>query len=120
MVNFASLAVVALSLAAGQVLFKRVGLAMANHVFLDGLRLVVRQPALYVALTVYGFATLLWIWVLSRVPLVQAYPWVAASAAIVPLMGRFIFGERVAPIFWVGVCLILVGIFLTQIATESS
>jgi drug/metabolite transporter (DMT)-like permease len=50
----------------------------------------------------------------------QAYPWVAANMAIVPLIGWFAFGERVTPVFWLGVVLILAGILLTQLATRTS
>jgi hypothetical protein len=54
MVRFASLAVFALSLAAGQALFKKVGLVIRDQPFFDGLLLVARQPALYAALAFYG------------------------------------------------------------------
>jgi drug/metabolite transporter (DMT)-like permease len=118
--NFVSLAVVMMALAVGQVLFKHVGLAMRGRPLLDGLLMMARQPALYAALAIYGLATLLWIWILSRVPLMQAYPWVAATMAIVPLLGWFIFGERVGPIFWLGIALILVGMLLTQLAVQTS
>ena len=118
LINFASLAIVTVAIAGGQVLFKQVGLAMRGHSIVDGLLLLARQPALYVALVIYGFSTILWIWILSRVPLMQAYPWVAVGVALVPLLGSYVFGERVAPIFWLGVALILVGMLLTQYASE--
>jgi multidrug transporter EmrE-like cation transporter len=120
MVRFFSLTLFALTLAIGQALFKRVGLVIRGQPFFDGILLVVREPALYAALAFYGFSTLLWVWILSRVPLMQAYPWVAVSIAIVPLIGWFVFGERATPIFWLGVVFILVGILLTQIAARSS
>src|ERR1700738_4725869 len=106
MPRFASLIVFALFLAAGQALFKRVGLIIRDQPFFDGLILMARQPALYVALALYGLSTVLWIWILSRLPLMQAYPWVAVSMLIVPLIGWFAFGERVSPIFWIGIALI--------------
>jgi drug/metabolite transporter (DMT)-like permease len=78
------------------------------------------EPNLYLAITLYGFATLLWIWILSRVPLMQAYPWVAAGIVIVPLMAGYLFGERAGPIFWLGAAFIVVGILLTQYAVETT
>jgi drug/metabolite transporter (DMT)-like permease len=120
LVRFASLTVFVLSLAVGQALFKQVGLVFRNQPFLDGLRLVARQPVFYAALALYGLTALLWIWILSRVSLMQAYPWVAANMAIVPLIGWFAFGERVTPMFWLGVVFILAGLFLTQLATPTS
>jgi drug/metabolite transporter (DMT)-like permease len=115
-----SLTVVMLAIAAGQALFKRVGLAMRGQPILDGFLLIASQPALYVAMAIYGMATLMWIWILSRVPLMEAYPWVAVSMVIVPFVGWFVFGERVSPIFWLGIGLILAGLFLTQAAAQTS
>jgi len=114
------LAVVAVAIAAGQALFKRVGLSMRGQPLLDGFLMIACQPALYVALGVYGVATLMWIWILSRVPLMVAYPWVAISVVIVPVLGWLVFDERIVPIFWLGIGLILVGLFLTQVAAQIS
>jgi drug/metabolite transporter (DMT)-like permease len=65
-------------------------------------------------LTLYGLSTLLWIWLLSRIPLSQAYPWVAIASVIVPLLAWYFYNERMAPVFWVGVTLMLAGLLLTQ------
>jgi len=119
-VNFVSLAIFTAALSTGQVMFKQLGLAIRGQPVFDGLLTLVRHPALYAVLTIYGLATLLWIWILSRVPLMQAYPWVALGTAIVPLMGWYFFGERVAPTFWFGLALILIGMFLTQYENSAS
>ena len=52
---------------------------------------------------------------LSRVRLVEAYPWISAVSVAVPLIGCLVFGERVGPHFWVGIGLIAVGLLLTQL-----
>lgn len=114
LLNTSSLAIFTIMLACGQVMFKRVGLALQGHSGMDAIMPVLREPSLYVALIIYGAATLLWIWILSRVTLIQAYPWVAVGMVIVPLLGWVVFGERVAPVFWLGVLFIVVGIGLTQ------
>jgi drug/metabolite transporter (DMT)-like permease len=113
-----SLAVFTLILASGQILFKRVGLALQGQSGLDAILVAVRQPSLYAALVLYAAATLLWIWILSRVTLMQAYPWVAVGTIIVPLLGWLQFGERVAPVFWLGVALIIAGVGVTQYASQ--
>ncbi|GAC1346260.1 MAG: hypothetical protein NVSMB18_27960 [Acetobacteraceae bacterium] len=79
-----------------------------------------RHPAqvFYLSLALYGVATALWIYVLSRVPLTMAYPWMAGAMVIVPLLGMFIFNERVAPIFWVGIAMIAVGLAITQLGGQ--
>lgn len=113
-----SLSVFTVMLAFGQVCFKRVGLVLRGHSGLEAIALVIQAPSLYVGLILYGSATLLWIWILSRVNLSLAYPWVALGMVIVPLLGWFIFGERVGPIFWLGVAFIVIGVCLTQCAAS--
>lgn len=116
MINTIALLGFTLLLAAGQLLFKKVGLELRGGGALsDGALRVLKQPTLYAALTLYGVATLLWIWILSRVPLSRAYPYVALGVAFVPLASMMMFGERVRPVFWVGVALIGIGIMVTQI-----
>lgn len=114
MINFAGLITVTLMLAAGQVLFKRVGLSIRGTPIVAGLSSLLHQPLLYLALLLYGLATVLWIWILSRVPLSQAYPWVAVSAVFVTFLGWWLYGERPAPIFWLGMVLVAAGVVLTQ------
>ncbi len=109
-----SLAVFTLMLAFGQVYFKSVGLILRGHSGMEAIALALRAPSLYLALFLYGGATLLWIWILSRVSLSQAYPWVAVGMVVVPLLGWLVFDERVAPVFWLGVAFIVVGVALTQ------
>ena len=72
---------------------------------------------LWTALLLYGGSTLLWVWILSRIPLSQAYPWVALGSIIVPLGARLLFGEMVKPVFWLGAVMIAAGIVVTQIGS---
>jgi len=117
-INGASLLVFAITLAVGQVLFKSVGLSIRGQPFLESLAILMRLPTLYAALTLYGLATFLWIWILSRIPLAQAYPWMAVTIVLVPLLGWRIFGEAVGPLFWLGMGLVVVGVMLTQYASS--
>lgn len=103
-----------LILAAGQVLFKKLGLAVRGMPPAEALLTVLRDPVLYGALALYGTATLLWIWILARVPLSQAYPWVAIGMVVVPLLGWYLFGEHIGPMFWLGAALVIAGIILVQ------
>lgn len=120
MTNNISLACFTLMLAMGQLLFKRVGLTISGRPLGQGLLLLIRHPTLYAALTLYGAATVLWIWILSRVPLSRAYPWVALGVFIVPLIGWWVYGERVTPTFWMGVAAIVGGVILTQLGSQGS
>jgi drug/metabolite transporter (DMT)-like permease len=119
LVNTVSLTIFTVMLACGQVMFKQVGLSLQGHSGLAAIRQVLYQPSLYAALTLYGCATLLWIWILSRVSLAMAYPWVAFGMVIVPLLGWLIFGERIPLLFWLGVGFIVAGIGITQYALAS-
>lgn len=118
-VNVACLILFTVSLSAGQLLFKTVGLALRTGPLSETALRVLQMPVLYAALALYGGATALWIWILSRVPLTEAYPWVALGMVLVPLIGWFVFDERVKPLFWLGVALILVGVWITQQAVQS-
>ena len=114
LVNAASLAVVNLLLAAGQLLFKQVGLSIRGQPVTGVPVALLSSMAFYLAIGIYAGATLLWIWLLSRVPLTRAYPWSALAVAIVPLMAIILYGETVRPLFWVGITLIAAGIVVTQ------
>jgi len=118
LINFIGLTVFTTLLALGQLMFKQIGVGMRGQTLLDGFVTLFQQPLLYGALAIYGLATLLWIWILSRVPLMQAYPWTAAGIVIVSLLGLVVFGERVGPLFWVGIGLILAGLILTQYSAQ--
>src|ERR1043165_1318637 len=112
--NIGALFIFAAMLAIGQVLFKKVGLGIRGLSAGEAVFAALGNPVLYWALALYGMATALWIWILSRVPLSHAYPWVAVGAAIVPMLGWCFFGERTGPVFWVGVGFIVLGILLVQ------
>jgi len=97
-------------------MFKSIGLAIRGQPLIDAIRLIFFGRAFYIALAIYGVATLLWVWILSRVPLSQAYPWVAGGIALVSLLSWYVFGERFGGLFWLGIGLIVMGIVITQCA----
>jgi drug/metabolite transporter (DMT)-like permease len=118
MTNAALLLTVVVFLSAGQFLFKRAGLAIQGRSLADGGWTLATLPSFYLALALYGLATVLWIFVLSRVPLTEAYPWIAGATMAVPLIGWLFYGEQVTPLFWVGMTLIVAGLLLTQLGTQ--
>lgn len=118
MINAALLLTVVLILSAGQFLFKRAGLAIQGRSLVDGGWALATLPSFYLALALYGIATVLWIYVLSRVPLTEAYPWIAVATVVVPLIGWLFYGEQVTPFFWVGIALIVAGLLLTQLGAQ--
>lgn len=115
-VNTLLLMVCTLAVAVGQLLFKQVGLAIRGMSIARAAAVLAVQPEFYAALAVYGAATLLWIWILGRVSLMQAYAWLGAGVILVPLLSSYFFGEKGGPFFWIGAALIAVGVVLTQYA----
>ena len=105
------------SLAGGQLLFKRAAQAIVGVPATRLLIVLATSPAMWAAITLYAAATLLWVWILSRVPLSQAHPWAALGVVVVPLAAVLVFGEVVRPVFWLGAALIVAGIVLTQVGS---
>ena len=101
-----------LVLAAGQILFKRaaqqIGTAHGTHWILD----IARLPTMWVAVILYAAATLLWVRILTTVPLSRAYVFVALAFVIVPAAGYFLFDEALSVGFMVGTLLIIAGVIV--------
>jgi drug/metabolite transporter (DMT)-like permease len=112
--NTVALLLFSVLLAAGQLLFKLAARQIVGVPVGQLAPVLLSNLPLWIAVFLYGCSTMLWVWILSRVPLTQAYPWVALGAIIVPLAAWFLLGEMVKPIFWLGAALITVGILLTQ------
>lgn len=99
-------------LAIGQVLFKLAG-REANMVReLSDIAGLFATPWIWVALLVYGGATLLWIVLLQRVPLSRAYPFAALGFILVPAASAWLFGERITLSYVLGAGFVVVGIIL--------
>lgn len=115
MANAVFLTTVVVFLSIGQFFFKRAGLAIQGRTLMEGVWVLASLPSFYIALVLYGIATLLWIYVLARLPLTEAYPWIACATVVVPLIGLLFYGEQVTPLFWVGMVLVVIGLLLTQL-----
>lgn len=71
------------------------------------------SPSFLAALTIYGLATGLWVWILRQAPLQVAYPFVALAYFFVPVAAHFFLNE---PLKWqtlLGAAFIGVGIFVS-------
>lgn len=104
----------AVVLAGGQLLFKVAATGLRGVAGPKLLLAMATSPALWVALAFYGGATVLWVWLLTRVPLSRAYPFSALGLVLVPLAANLLFGERLRPVFWLGAALIVAGILIIQ------
>jgi multidrug transporter EmrE-like cation transporter len=63
-------------------------------------------------LALYGIGTVLWLGVLSRAEVSQAYPFVGLGFVLTALIGYFMFGDALGPLRVTGIALVMLGIFL--------
>lgn len=96
-------------ISAGQILFK-LSASRFNEIgsWYDQIGLGI----LTAALILYGATTLGWIWVLQKLELGRVYPLMALAFVLVPIGCHFFFGERFQFQYYIGVFLIISGIFI--------
>lgn len=70
------------------------------------------SPLIWLGLMIYGLSVAMWLWVLSRVDLSVAYPFVGVSFLITMAFGAFLLDESVTPLRVVGTVLIAGGCVL--------
>ncbi|HEX9016043.1 MAG TPA: EamA family transporter [Chloroflexota bacterium] len=75
---------------------------------------VLSNPLVVFGLGLYALGAVVWLTVLSKVPLSYAYPILALSYAITPLLAWVVLGESVPSIRWVGVVVICLGAYFVS------
>ena len=75
-----------------------------------------KEPRLWLGLTLFGISALFWLVVLSRVDLSVAYPFVGLSYIIVVLFSRLFLNEQVTALRWLGVVVVAVGIAIVGLS----
>lgn len=73
---------------------------------------IATSPYILIGMTAFGLSALLWLFVLSRIPLSTAYPMMALGIVLTVLAGRFLLLEPISASKAVGVGLIIVGVVL--------
>jgi multidrug transporter EmrE-like cation transporter len=99
------------AMAAGQVLFKRAA-AQINGASGPWLLELARLPSMWLALMLYAGSTLLWVKILTSVPLSRAYPVAALAFILVPAAGYLFFDEPVNARLAAGTVLIIAGVIV--------
>ena len=99
------------AIAVGQVFFKLAARAASGAAALPWDLL---NPYLFIALAIYGAATLLWVWLLKTLPLNVAYPFVGLAFVIVPLLGAAFLDESLDWRHLAGGALIASGVALAS------
>ncbi|MEK7514039.1 MAG: EamA family transporter [Patescibacteria group bacterium] len=70
------------------------------------------HPTVLLGLFFYGASLILWLMVLSKEKLSFVYPLVAFSYVVTVLASRFILGEEVPGLRWLGLAFIIAGIMI--------
>lgn len=78
----------------------------------DALIAAATSPLIWTGLIIYGLSVAMWLWVLSKVDLSIAYPFVGVSFLITMAFGAFILDENVTPLRIAGTLLIAGGCLL--------
>ena len=102
--------VLSLGLCVGQVLFKMASLGQPRGGF--AIAVLFTSPWFLAAVALYGLTTILWVYILTRMPLSVAYPFSFLSAALVPLAAHFLFGEPLTAKIWIGMALVFAGLYV--------
>lgn len=97
-------------LSAGQLLFKKAALSTGTISGLGDVRQLLLNHWLWLALILYGVATVLWVAILQRVPLSTAVLFNALCFVLVPLAAAAFFGESVGWRHAAGMALIVSGL----------
>lgn len=97
-------------IAIGQILFKITSgiLAQTGSIFAAK-----TLTMLFCAFGLYGITTIAWIWVLQKIELSKAYPLMALAFIIVPIGSYIFLNEKITYQYFIGVGLIMFGIFIT-------
>ena len=83
----------AAALAAGQLLFKSTAIRVMGLPFVAMVSKIALVPSFYAACLLYAAATVVWVWILARLPLSTAYPFVGLSFVMVSLAGWCLSGR---------------------------
>jgi drug/metabolite transporter (DMT)-like permease len=104
----------AAGMSGGQLLFKMAALRYGAAVGGLGDRLLGLAFNVYfiAAMVLYAGYAILWVWILSFIPLSRAYPFVALAFALTPLLGGLLFGDTISLRLIAGIVFILCGLFL--------
>jgi drug/metabolite transporter (DMT)-like permease len=113
--NYLILATSVLLAVTGQLLMKRgmvlFGTFPANQLLFKLIPMFM-NPYVFFGFAAFGLSSLFWLIVLSRMELSLVYPLVSVAYVIVALFSYFVFKENVTLIRWVGVAVIMLGVFL--------
>lgn len=108
--NYALVLINVLFLTTGQILWKLSVRGVVNYNFSTVLG-VLFSPYFLFGGVLYVFATLIWIFLLSKMPLSTLYPLQSLAYVFGLLAGHFVFNEFISVQKIIGVAIILIGVY---------
>ena len=112
--EFVVLASVPLVIAVGQILFKLVSVSAPEVNGVQGVVALFYDWRLWLAVALYGGATIAWIPAIRGIPIGQAYLFMALSYVYLPLISSLTLGERLSLRQFGGIGLIIVGLYVSM------
>jgi drug/metabolite transporter (DMT)-like permease len=79
---------------------------------METLMQVFSTPLVWLGLGCYGMSAMLWLVVLSRLDLSYAYLLLASMYVLIPLVSWLFLGERISPMRWVGMVVVVLGVVI--------
>ena len=74
--------------------------------------LLFQDPLFLCTMTTYLALSLIWVWILTFIPISRAYPFLALAIACTPIVGGLIFNEPITLRLVIGLLIIVVGLFV--------
>jgi multidrug transporter EmrE-like cation transporter len=84
----------------------RIGIALA----------LLTSPLVLLGLAVFGLSAIVWLFVLSKIAVSHAYPFVALGIVMTVAAGRIMFGEPFSALSLIGVALIVSGVLTLAVS----
>jgi len=98
-------------LVTSQIMYKFAGLWSLSNPGLLGTAF--KNPWIAMGLGSAMIAMVLWLMILRQLSLTEAYPWTALIYIITPIASTIIFGELLKPQYFLGLALVVVGVYIT-------
>lgn len=110
-------------LSAGSQILLKIGVSspgvqagMANGIGMEMIRAVATSPFVLIGFASFGLSAVVWLSVLSRLDVSQAYPCVALGILITSVTGHLLLGEALPPLRVAGILTILAGVIVTGLS----
>lgn len=110
----------AVLLVGGQFLWKAgMQSQQADFSQLMGVARVLLSPYILSGLVIYGFATILWLYIISRVQLSLAYPMQSMAYVFAVVAAHYLFDEALTPGKIIGALVIVLGVSIIALTGNS-